>query len=87
MTKERFEDNKRLIALHVLKLKNFSNEELAAFHLALQNSGHISQENCGYQRALEEQLIKENGAPSFDLDLCQYAAAWEVDRRRSAGTF
>lgn len=81
------EMKKKQGAVIMMALKRFSNEELAVFNIGIQGFGKIPPTSLAYRAALEGQLIKENGNPTFDLDIVQAASTAEVGRRMKEGGF
>lgn len=77
-------DNQTATAI-VLALKKFENDELAATNNCLQWLDKMQPQNIAYQKALETQLIRESGYPTFDLEPMRTALAYEVNRRVAAG--
>lgn len=53
---------RRLGVVLGLPLESFSNQELAAFHLAATGWGEVNEGNCSYKPALEAGLIHEDGS-------------------------
>ena len=68
-------------------LQSVDNDVLASLNNAIQMWGVVHKANLGYGWALERNLIKETGYPTFELDDMQDALAYEVNRRVAAGTF
>lgn len=87
MDHARFEANKALIAVQLLSLQEFTDEELRVFYLALRLHGKVLPRHLCFQKALDTMLIKENGQPGFDDDLCLYAIETEITLRRERGEF
>ena len=74
-------------AVIAMALRNFSNDDLAAFNNAIHTFGRVSHYNRSYPSALEANLITVYGTPTFDLAPTRDAAVFEVNRRVNEGTF
>ena len=72
----------------VLSLKNFTNEELAAFNLSITGFGKINKLNKAYSKALNCSFINIDGNPESGLkELLIEASSYEVNRRVKEGIF
>lgn len=78
--------NPTLVAVTVMSLEKFPNDELAAFNLAASFTGHLPRENTAHARAVRCSLAKEDGSLPAIEELRQ-ALAYEINRRTKAGTF
>jgi hypothetical protein len=70
----------------MLALESFSDQELAAFNLALNWPGHVPEGNCSYRPALKANLIREDGH-AVALEEIKRAIAVVFNQRKDAGTF
>ncbi len=73
-------------ALAVMALQRFSNEDLAAFNLAINFPGYIPQYNRSYEAAVDASLVDKEGQP-WDAEILRRAASFEVNQRIQKGVW
>ncbi len=76
--------NTGIATASLLALKDFTNEELSVFHLAISTWGSLSPDDLAFDRAVEAQLVKPSGGV-WDREALEAALAAEVQRRVDAG--
>jgi hypothetical protein len=75
---------KTMISVELVTLSGFSNEELAAFNLAVQLYGRVQRENLAFEKAVKFKLIKDDGS-LWDAETLKTACAIEVNGRHDRG--
>lgn len=75
-----------LTAVYILALEDWPDDALAAVNLALTLGDHVPPINCGFQRAVDDKLIKESGLP-WDDEAVKLALSQVINRRVEAGTW
>ena len=80
------EYERRLIAVTMIAVGNLSNQEIAAFNLAITGFGKVAEGNCSYAPALKAGLIKECGSV-LALEKTKQATAVIINQRMRDGTF
>jgi len=78
------EYRKTMISVELLTLRQFSNEELAAFNLAIQLYGRVQPENLSFEKAVRFKLIQDDGS-LWDAETLKAACAIEVNDRHDRG--
>ena len=81
---EEFE--KRLMAVTIMALDDFSNLELAALNAIVSFTGRVPDHNIAHARALEYALINQDGSVPALYEL-RTALAHVINRRVGEGTF
>ena len=77
---------KRLMAVTIMALDDFSNLELAALYTILSFTGRVPDRNIAHARALEYALINQDGSVPALYEL-RTALAHVINRRMEAGAF
>lgn len=70
--------NAAMAATCSMTLSLFTDEEIVALNNALQGFGSVARENLAYEKALSAGLIRDSGAPTFDLEDIQAALTQQV---------
>ena len=77
---------KRLMAVTIMALDQFTYAELAALNTVLRLAGRVPEHNLAYARALESALINSDGSVPAIYEL-QTALAHVIGKKVEAGTF
>ena len=78
------EYKKTMTVTELIALRQFSNEELAAFNIAIQLYGRVQPENLSFEKAVKFKLIKDDGY-LWDAETLKTACAMEVNARQDRG--
>lgn len=75
-----------LVAVILVSLEQFSNDELAVFNLVMHTQGKLIPQHLCWGKAIEMKLVDENGI-SPEPELLKRALVHEVMKRKEARTF
>jgi hypothetical protein len=78
--------NASLMAVMVMSLEQFPNDELAAMNNALSMGPRLPSHNLAFRRAKDASLVDADGGVS-GLEELREAMSYEIIRRVDAGTF
>ena len=76
----------QVVAVMVMDLQDFSNNEIAAAYNALCFFKRIKQGNCSYEKCVSIGFINPDGQP-YELEELKEACARVITQRTKAGTF
>lgn len=75
-----------VIAVMIMNLQDFSDNEIAAAYNALCFSKRIKQGNCSYEKCVSVGFINSDGTP-YELEELKEACANVITQRKKTGNF